>query len=169
MTTQWMPLDQWNALKSGHGCPMCSRLEEDGVSRPGHTDDYGHTVADLGHSVLRLAADQFSPGYCVLIGRSHGPELHDLPDQSRAGFFADLVESNHAIATAMRADKMNIQILGNAVPHVHAHLVPRYHGDPSPGAPLMSNPNQPVTMSTTQYLQRAKLIRSHLSPGRDRT
>ncbi len=31
---------------------------------------------------------------------------------------------------------MNYQILGNAVPHLHCHIVPRYFGDPAPGRPL---------------------------------
>jgi len=30
----------------------------------------------------------------------------------------------------------NYQLLGNAVPHIHWHIVPRYWGDPAPGRPL---------------------------------
>lgn len=31
---------------------------------------------------------------------------------------------------------MNFQTLGNALPHLHTHIVPRYIGDPAPGEPL---------------------------------
>ena len=31
---------------------------------------------------------------------------------------------------------MNYQVLGNGVPHVHAHVVPRYLDDPCPNMPL---------------------------------
>lgn len=31
---------------------------------------------------------------------------------------------------------VNYQLFGNAVPHVHAHVIPRYLDDPAPGRPL---------------------------------
>ncbi|MFL5929545.1 MAG: HIT domain-containing protein [Gaiellaceae bacterium] len=31
--------------------------------------------------------------------------------------------------------KLNLQILGNAVPHLHTHVVPRYLDDPEPERP----------------------------------
>jgi diadenosine tetraphosphate (Ap4A) HIT family hydrolase len=32
--------------------------------------------------------------------------------------------------------KMNYKTLGNAVPHLHTHLLPRLAQDPAPGCPL---------------------------------
>ena len=32
--------------------------------------------------------------------------------------------------------KMNYMTLGNTVPHLHTHVVPRYQGDPAPGGPI---------------------------------
>jgi diadenosine tetraphosphate (Ap4A) HIT family hydrolase len=31
---------------------------------------------------------------------------------------------------------MNYQTLGNVVPHLHTHLLPRFARDPAPGRPL---------------------------------
>ena len=41
-----------------------------------------------------------------------------------------------AIERAFGAVHLNFQILGNASPHVHVHIVPRYDPDPAPGWPL---------------------------------
>jgi diadenosine tetraphosphate (Ap4A) HIT family hydrolase len=32
--------------------------------------------------------------------------------------------------------KMNLLTLGNWVPHLHTHVVPRYQDDPVPGGPI---------------------------------
>jgi diadenosine tetraphosphate (Ap4A) HIT family hydrolase len=32
--------------------------------------------------------------------------------------------------------KLNYLTLGNTVPHLHTHVVPRYRDDPAPGGPI---------------------------------
>jgi diadenosine tetraphosphate (Ap4A) HIT family hydrolase len=39
--------------------------------------------------------------------------------------------------------KMNYMTLGNTVPHLHTHVVPRYRDDPAPGGPLAWEQIQP--------------------------
>jgi diadenosine tetraphosphate (Ap4A) HIT family hydrolase len=41
-----------------------------------------------------------------------------------------------AIERAYRPCQLNYATLGNAVPHVHTHIVPRYPDGPAPGRPL---------------------------------
>ena len=41
-----------------------------------------------------------------------------------------------ALERHYRPVKLNILMLGNAVPHLHAHLLPRFAEDPAPGRPL---------------------------------
>ena len=36
--------------------------------------------------------------------------------------------------------KMNYQTLGNTVPHLHTHLIPRFAEDPAPGHPFPLRP-----------------------------
>ena len=47
---------------------------------------------------------------------------------------------------------MNYEVLGNALPHLHTHLVPRYLDDPAPGRPFpflgVERPNLPEGLSS---------------------
>jgi diadenosine tetraphosphate (Ap4A) HIT family hydrolase len=40
------------------------------------------------------------------------------------------------VARVFESDKMNYSLLGNLIPHLHWHIVPRYWSDPAPGRPL---------------------------------
>ena len=41
--------------------------------------------------------------------------------------------------------KMNYETLGNSLPHLHTHLVPRYTDDPRPGQPFPLSAQAPET------------------------
>jgi diadenosine tetraphosphate (Ap4A) HIT family hydrolase len=41
-----------------------------------------------------------------------------------------------AIEVQFRPMKLNFLTLGNWVPHLHTHVVPRYADDPAPGGPI---------------------------------
>ena len=48
----------------------------------------------------------------------------------------DALETARALDAEFRPVKLNLMTLGNGVPHLHTHVVPRYPGDPAPGGPL---------------------------------
>lgn len=154
-TRAWLPRAEWVALRSGTGCPMCTEIPD--------IDEFGYTVARLSKSVLRLCRDQFSTGYSVLICTEHGPEPHSLEPADTTAFLADLTRAGEALERAFGADKMNYLMLGNSVPHLHAHLVPRYHGDPAPGAPYLPVDAPDVTVSEAAYQERVESIRRALA------
>jgi hypothetical protein len=58
------------------------------------------------------------------------------------------------------ADKINYQILGNLVPHLHAHIQPRFYGDAYPGQPVSGAPEQPVFLTADEYHERIAAIRA---------
>jgi diadenosine tetraphosphate (Ap4A) HIT family hydrolase len=129
-------------------CPLC-------LPRP---DDCEHwlKVAKLSVSTLYLDRNQTYRGHCQLIyddGHIEGFEY--LSSREFASFAADLHHAAGAISRVCLPDRMNYASLGNVVPHLHWHLVPRYKSDPRWGAPIYTSnlADMPVTrLSAEQYL-----------------
>jgi len=126
---RWMPRGEWDALVEGHNCPMCANVGQSETR-------YGFLVSQLEASNLHLSKNQYASGYCVLMYREHATELHQLSPERQAAFMRDLLRAGAAMARVFQPIKMNYQLLGNAIPHLHWHIVPRYYGDPAPGRPL---------------------------------
>lgn len=83
------------------------------------------------------------------------------PPEEQMCFFQDLVRAARALDRAFAPTKMNINLLGNLVPHLHAHLVPRYYGDPAPGRPI--DPGlRVVTLTPDGYQERIRQIQAEL-------
>src|SRR4051812_25484133 len=122
---EWMPRAEWEALVKGEGCPLCHAMTSSEVA-----DDYAYTIADLPSGRLRLGLNQWVSGYCTLVCRQHVREPWELSDTDRHAFFEDMSRAGHALERVLASAKMNFEILGNAVPHLHAHIIPRYYGDP---------------------------------------
>jgi len=69
------------------------------------------------------------PGYCCLILKQHAVELHHLDGETAAAFMNDIQDAARALQEITGAIKINYEIHGNVIPHIHMHLVPRYPGD----------------------------------------
>ncbi len=79
------------------------------------------------------------PGYAFVIwnGR-HVAEPSELSADEAAGFWGDVARVAEAVEDRYRPAKMNWFHLGNGVPHLHVHLVPRPFDDPRAGMPVES-------------------------------
>jgi len=73
-----------------------------------------------------------------VISKSHVVEPYDLPARQRALFWEDAMVAAKALADLFHPVKMNYEIHGNTVPHLHLHLFPRFRGDPYEGGPIDS-------------------------------
>lgn len=80
---------------------------------------------------------QFLPGYCVLlVDTPEVQRLTDLPRDRRARFLADMDVLGEAVERVCgRRDpafrRVNLEILGNTDPYLHAHVWPRYDWEPA--------------------------------------
>lgn len=90
-----------------------------------------------------VEAERF-PGYCRVVWRQHVAEMSDLGAAARA----HLMRVVFAVETALRAqvvpDKINLAALGNMVPHLHWHVIPRWRDDSHFPAAIWSAPQRQV-------------------------
>ena len=122
--------DDWEERKAGLACPLCATL---GTG----DDDHSLLVAVLADSEVRLERRSRLAGYCIVVWRhGHVAEPTELTPEAAAGYWRDVVAVAGALEVAFRPVKVNLMTLGNWVPHLHTHVVPRYLDDPAPGGPL---------------------------------
>ena len=119
-------------------------------------------IADCGSTIAYLHDDQFFAGWTFLVLKRHATELWQLEAVERAQLIEEVARVARAVSTAFGAAKMNYELLGNAIAHVHWHLVPRRGDDPSPKMPVWTVPHEPRRLGPAEMAERIALIRSHL-------
>jgi diadenosine tetraphosphate (Ap4A) HIT family hydrolase len=117
----WETRAEWQALVEGTNCPMCATLKDDPAVTP-----YNYKIIAMRAGRLYLQRNQFIRGYCILIANTHVIELHQLEAAERTLFLEDMVRAGQALMQVLGADKLNYELLGNGMPHLHAHIKPRY-------------------------------------------
>lgn len=115
--SRWGDTALWERLLSGEDCPICSKAVG------------WDPVAELEVSSAMTADDGPMRGYCWLPLRRHAVELHDLAPEEAAAYMRDLMRVSRAVQAITGAVKLNYEIHGNTVPHLHTHIFPRYRGD----------------------------------------
>ena len=76
-----------------------------------------------------MVADPDYPGFCRVILNKHAAEMTDLSPRQRTRMMNAVFATEAALRAVTRADKINLASLGNAVPHLHWHVIPRYRDD----------------------------------------
>jgi diadenosine tetraphosphate (Ap4A) HIT family hydrolase len=76
-----------------------------------------------------LVEDADYPGLCRVILEQHVKEMTDLPPGERARLMGVVFAVEAAVREASVPDKINLASLGNAVPHLHWHVIPRWRDD----------------------------------------
>jgi diadenosine tetraphosphate (Ap4A) HIT family hydrolase len=71
-----------------------------------------------------------------VIAKRHAVEPFDLSPSEQAGFWFEVVAVARAIKQTFQPIKMNYEIHGNTLPHLHLHLLPRTPSDPFVGQPI---------------------------------
>jgi diadenosine tetraphosphate (Ap4A) HIT family hydrolase len=134
------------------GCVMCDKY---GAAGP-------RLIAELETARAYLHEDQFFPGYVLLVLRRHATELYELGAGERRAHLEEVSRVAQAIARAFQPVKMNYELLGNQVPHIHWHLVPRLPTDPDLRAPIWRVNHRPAPLAPAAARERIELIRRAL-------
>ena len=97
-------------------CPLCQRADE--------------TVLWQDAQCRVIAAPQPDyPAFCRVIWHEHVREMSDLSPAQRAHLMAVVFVVETALRELLQPAKINLASLGNMVPHLHWHVIPRYSDD----------------------------------------
>jgi diadenosine tetraphosphate (Ap4A) HIT family hydrolase len=92
-------------------------------------------AGDVADAYLQRAGIQ--RGYSIVIWRGrHVAEPTELTEQEAAAYWSELLAVGRALEQHLSPVKLNYDVLGNSLPHLHTHVVPRYADDPRPGWPF---------------------------------
>lgn len=75
-----------------------------------------------------LVDDPDYPGFCRVVLERHVKEMTDLAPAERDRLMNAVFATEAALRELLSPRKVNLASLGNTVPHLHWHVVPR-HGD----------------------------------------
>ena len=76
-----------------------------------------------------LVDDPDLPGFCRVIWNHHAVEMTDLSYGEREHLMNLVFVVEQAIRQLMKPNKVNLAALGNMVPHIHWHVIPRFTDD----------------------------------------
>jgi len=99
------------------GCPLCAPSDEADV-----------LWRDQTCRVVWVDDARF-PGFCRVVLNAHVSEMTDLPHSARHRLMAVVFAAEEAVREVAGPDKVNLASLGNVVPHLHWHVIPRFRDD----------------------------------------
>jgi diadenosine tetraphosphate (Ap4A) HIT family hydrolase len=105
-------------------CPICARGEPLDV------------VAELATIWVTAQVEAPLPGYVCVVAKRHVVEPFDLPEPELIAFWQEAMLAARTVNELFRPTKMNYEIHGNTIPHLHMHLYPRFASDPYVGRPI---------------------------------
>lgn len=94
------------------------------------------------HDKLRvvLVDDANYPGFCRVIWNAHVSEMTDLPLLDRSLLMRTVCQVESVLREVLQPEKINLASLGNMVPHLHWHLIPRFRDDAHFPNPIWAQP-----------------------------
>jgi diadenosine tetraphosphate (Ap4A) HIT family hydrolase len=153
---EWPP--EFYRMRAGIDCPLC------GDDRPAENE---HGVrffsGDVTDAYLQRAAMQ--RGYCVVLWRGrHVAEPTELDTAEATAYWLELLAVGRAVERHFEPVKVNYDTLGNSVPHLHTHVIPRYAEDPRPGWPFPFPQEPPGQRADAELRRDAAALAAILRP-----
>ena len=94
-------------------------------------DELGGTVLWRDELCRVVRADEPDyPGFLRVILNTHAKEMTDLPAADQQALMRVVFAAEAALREVVQPDKINLASLGNVVPHLHWHVIPRFADDP---------------------------------------
>lgn len=113
----------WQRRLAEGGCPFC-------------TDGIYTTHVELSASWAIIPDEAVLPGYVLVVSKTHVVEPFELDSDESRRFWDDCMRTARAVASVVNPVKLNYEIHGNTIPHLHLHIFPRFVGDPFQASPI---------------------------------
>jgi diadenosine tetraphosphate (Ap4A) HIT family hydrolase len=114
-----------------------------GEGRPEETQ-YGARILAGEVSDAYLQRADIQRGYTIVIWRGrHVAEPTELSAEEASQYWLEVLEVGRRLERNLEPVKLNYDLLGNSLPHLHAHVIPRYADDPRPGWPFPFPEDEP--------------------------
>lgn len=111
------------------GCELCDS--------PG-----GEVVWENALCRVVMVAEPDYPGFCRVILHRHVSEMTDISHRERMQLMTVVFAVETALRGLCQPDKINLASLGNMTPHVHWHVIPRWHDDRHFPHPIWAAPQR---------------------------
>ena len=103
-------------------------------------------------------------GYTVSIWRGrHVAEPTELTSDEAMSYWLEVLRVGRALEQHVEPVKMNYDLLGNSLPHMHAHVMPRYADDPRPGYPFPFPEQEPPPLDEEAFRRDVAALRALLT------
>lgn len=135
-------------------CPLCQSNAEDVLWRS---------------SQLRVIAvnDSDHPGFTRVIWNDHVSEMTELGPQQRHELMQAVWAVERVQRQILQPDKVNLAALGNVVPHLHWHVIPRWTVDTHFPEPIWAAPPSRTAADQQAWQERRAAISAQLAAYRD--
>ncbi len=109
-----------------------------------------------------LVDDPDYAGFCRVIWQKHIKEMTDLAEPDRDHFMAVVFVVEQVLRTLMKPDKINLASLGNQVPHLHWHIIPRFADDAHFPDPVWAARQRAASKAVTDQARLAEQVKRRL-------
>lgn len=103
-----------------------------------------------------LVGDVDHPAFCRVVWSKHVREMTDLTKSQRGRFLTVVYGVEHTLRELLKPAKMNLASLGNQVPHLHWHVIPRFEDDahfPDPVWAVRKRAGVPHSVETEKLIE----------------
>jgi len=142
-------------LNKKSACMYCDAASE-------KRDSLMNKVGEYEESILYLMKDQTHKGRCVLALKEHFRELYELPREMLTTYMLHAGNVSKAITKLWNADKVNYAIYGDAVSHLHMHIVPKIMNALEWGGAFEVTNKAPVFLEPEEYDEMITMLRDEL-------
>ena len=121
------------------GCPLCDK-------------DGGLLIFKNQQLRVIQAVEQGFPAFYRVVWNAHVAEFSDLSAEDRSICMNAVVAVERVLRQHLQPTKINLAALGNAVPHLHWHVIARFEADSHFPASVWAAPQRAVNAEKLAHL-----------------